>query len=273
MQNLLRQFLKYLATEKNRTPQTVANYNFYLTRFLSWAKITEPKKIDSLLIKNYQLWLARPASTRPLRPQSEASVERGERTDHFGKPLKKSTQNYHLIALRSWLKFLEKNNFQAANFTNVKLNRAEPNICQTLSAAELTEILAVPLKTKAAKNIQLRDKALLEILLATGLKVSALSGLKKEEIDLDTGKIVINSQKYNLSNQGKYYLKLYLARRRDNSPFLFVREDKAKDKKSPANLTPRSIQRIIKNYAKNCGQKIKVTPQIIRQTALNRRFV
>jgi len=256
MNQHLSRFLKYLATEKNRVPQTVANYDFYLSRFLNWANISDPKKIDVTLIKNYHLWLAR-------------------RTDHFGRPLKKSTQNYHLIALRSFLKFLKKNNLAGINFTGVKLNRTSNHLSRSLLPTELEDLLAAPLKTDESKNVQLRDKALLEILFSTGAKVSALSGLKKQDIDLDAGTISAAAEKikHKLSNQGKYYLKLYLNQRRDGSPFIFIREDKAKSNKTTGSLTPRSIQRVIKNYAKNCGIKTKVTPQIIRQTVLRRQFI
>jgi len=255
MNQSISRFLKYLAMEKNRTPQTVANYDFYLGRFLNWAKIKDPKKIDETLIKNYQLWLA-------------------QRTDRFGRPLKKSTQNYHLIALRSFLKFLKKNNLAAVNFGSVKLNHAETHMSRSLTPAELNDLLAAPLKTRESKTVQLRDKAMLEILFSTGAKISVLSGLKMQDIDIDTGTIApaAGKIKHKLSNQGKYYLKLYFGRRRDDSPFIFSREDKAKNIKTVSGLTPRSIQRIIKSYAVKSGIKTKVTPQIIRQTVLRQKI-
>ncbi len=250
MNQLLSQFLKFLGHEIGRSPQTVANYDFYLTRFLAWSKITDPKRIDANLIKNYQLWL-------------------GRQTDRFGQPLKQTTQNYHLIALRTFLKYLKQQKKSLTDFSEVRLSRAVSHTSRALSANELEEMLGAPLKAKD-KTVRLRDKALLEILFSTGLKVAGLSQLKKDDIGLDDGVIILDQakSKYKLSNQGKYYLKQYIALRRDGSPYLFVREDKAKGDKPPLHLTPRSIQRIIKNYANICGIKTKVTPQVIRQTAV-----
>ena len=255
MQTHLQQFLKYLHQDKGRAAQTIANYDFYLSRFLKWAKISDPKKIDAQLLKNYQLHLAR-------------------QTDRFGQPLALSTQNYHLIALRSFLRYLKAQKKSAVNFSDLKLNRVVSHAAPALTPAELNALLAAPLKAKADPTIRLRDKTLLEILFSTGLKVSSLSNLKKNNIDWENGQLIFDATKikYKLTNQGRYYLKQYLAKRRDRSPYLFVREDKAKGLKPPTHLTPRSIQRLIKNYASHGGIETQVTPQIIRQTVLNQRL-
>jgi site-specific recombinase XerD len=252
MKKLTQQFLEYLEVEKGRSLNTIANYDFYLRRFFGFAKVTKPDKITLDLVRRYRLWLNR-------------------QTDAKGKPLKKSTQNYHLIALRSFLKYLARRDVKSLAPEKIELAKMPERQVEFLEGDDLEKLLEAPIKTKEARIIQLRDRAILELLFSTGLRVSEISKLKKEQINLKKDEFTIRGKGDKLrivflSNQAKYWLKQYLDTRRDLSPSLFVRHDKAKGKEEPGNITPRSIQRLIKKYAKVAGITKKVTPHTMRHS-------
>ena len=204
MQKLIRQFLEYLEVERGRSLNTIQNYNFYLERFLNWANISSPAQITSDLIRNYRLWLNRPASTRNRGGRSEASVERGEQTDRTNQSLKKSTQNYHLIALRSFLKYLAKQDIETLSPEKIELAKMPERQVEFLEGDDLERLLEAPLKTSESKIIRLRDKAILELLFSTGLRVSELANLKKEQINL-------NKEEFTIRGKGEKILQiLYL---------------------------------------------------------------
>jgi len=252
MKKLIQQFLEYLEVERGRSINTIQNYDFYLRRFLGFAKIKSPAQITMNLVRRYRLWLNR---------QQDSKEE----------PLKKSTQNYHLIALRSFLKYLAKQDIKSLAPEKIELAKQPERQVEFLEGDDLEKLLEAPLKTKEAKIIQLRDKAILELLFSTGLRVSEAAKLKKEQINLKKDEFTIRGKGDKLrvvflSNQTKHWLKQYLEARRDLSPSLFVRADKAKGKKEPENLTPRSIQRLIKKYAKAAGITKTVTPHTMRHS-------
>lgn len=252
VKKLIQQFLEYLEVERGRSLNTVANYDFYLKRFLGWAKISSPDQISLDVVRRYRLWLNR-------------------KTDKAGKPLKKSTQNYHLIALRSFLKYLAKRDINSLAPEKIELAKIPERQVDFLESDDLERLLEAPLKTKEDKIIQLRDKAILELLFSTGLRVSELSKLKIDQVNLKKDEFTIRGKGDKLrvvflSNQGKYWLRQYLDQRKGMSPSLFVRHDKAKGKQEPAGLTPRSIQRLIQKYAKAAGITKKVTPHTMRHS-------
>jgi site-specific recombinase XerD len=252
MQKLLRQFLEYLEVEKGRSLNTVANYSFYLNRFFEWAKISRPDQINPDVVRQFRLRLNR-------------------QTDNYGRTLKKSTQNYHLIALRSFLKYLAKLDIKSMASEKIELAKMPQRQVDFLEGDDLERLLAAPQKTSETKIIQLRDKAILEMLFSTGLRVSELSKLRKDQINLKKDEFTIRGKGDKLriaflSNQTKYWLNQYLNLRRDLSPFIFVRADKAKGKEEPKNLTPRSIQRLIKKYSLAAGITKDVTPHTMRHS-------
>lgn len=252
MDKLIRQFLEYLEVERGRSLNTVNNYDFYLTRFCRWAKISSPGQITLDKIREYRLWLNR-------------------QSDALGRTLKRSTQNYHLIALRSFLKYLAKRDIKSLAPEKIELAKMPKQQVEFLAGGDMERLLAVPLQTEENKIIQNRDKAILELLFSAGLRVSELAHLKKDQINLKKDEFTVRGQGEKprvvfLSNQTKYWLDRYLKSRRDLSPCLFVRHDKAKGKPEPKNLTPRSIQRLIKKYAKAAGITKKVTPRTLRHS-------
>jgi len=255
-----REFLEYLEIEKGRSLKTVRNYGFYLVRFFAWLGKSSPRPQDitQKKIKEFRLWLNR-------------------QTDLHGSTLKKSTQNYHLIALRSFLKYLAKQDIQTLAPEKIELAKTPEREVDFLEGSDLERILESPLKDGTKEIIKLRDKAILEMLFATGLRVSELANLAREDVNLKKDEFTVTGKGDKtrivfLSNQAKYWLKKYLDERRDVDPALFVGHDRAKKERSKksdkdtSNLTPRSIERIIKHHAKAAGLTKKVTPHTLRHS-------
>lgn len=252
MKKLIQEFLEYLEIERGRSINTIENYHFYLNRFADFAKVKSPAAINLDLIRKYRLWLNREVDSR-------------------GNGLKKSTQNYHLIALRSFLKYLAKRDINSLAPEKIELAKMPERQVDFLEGDDLERLLEAPLETKESKIIQLRDKAILEMLFSTGLRVSELSKLKTDNVNLNKEEFTIRGKGDKLrvaflSNQTKYWLKQYIDARKDMSPYLFVRHDKAKGKEEPKNLTPRSIQRLIKKYTIAAGITKDVTPHTLRHS-------
>lgn len=262
LKNLITDFLEYLEIEKNRSQTTIRNYAFYLNRFLEWSKIDSSQRITLPLVKKYRLFLNRLTD---------------EKT---GEPIKKNTQNYHVIALRSFLKYLAKQDIKTLAPEKIELAKQPERQIDFLEGSDLEKILEAPLlleKNDKTKNkiIHLRDKACLELLFSTGMRVSEIAKLKIEEINLKKDEFSVRGKGSKirvvfLSNQAKYWLQQYLAKRTDMSPFLFIAHDRAstgRDKKDEAKpLTSRSIERLVKKYAKVAGITKKITPHTLRHS-------
>lgn len=259
---LLNDFLVYLEVERNRSERTVKNYDFYLRRFFNWAKGVGPQDITLDMVRKYRVWLNR------------------YRSDS-GRTMKKNTQNYHLIALRAFLKYLSKRDVKTLAPEKIELARMPERSVQFLEEHELERLLEAPLRIdgkiergdgKALPLVQLRDKAILEMLFSTGLRVSELAALKKDKINIKREEFTVRGKGDKprvvfMSNQARYWLKKYLEKRRDMAPFLFVSHDRAgKGRDDDRGLTPRSVQRIVKRYAKQAGITKKITPHTIRHT-------
>lgn len=271
LDNLIKQFLEYLEIEKNRSDKTVRNYNFYLKRFVTWfcpdhstAETTNAKKqnynkqtantspsgITQEKVRQYRLWLNR-------------------FTDEHGRTLKKNTQNYHLIALRAFLKYLAKRDIKTLSAEKIELGKMPERIVDFLEGSDLERLLEAPTKALTPEIIKKRDKAIIETLFSTGLRVSELSNLKKEQVNLKKEEFTVRGKGDKprivfLSNQARFWLKQYLDARQDVSPFLFVSHDRAHE--SEAALTPRSVERLVKKYSKIAGITKKVTPHTMRHS-------
>ncbi len=247
------QFLEYLEVERGRSERTIKNYDFYLRRFQTWSKNPEPEKISDEMVRKYRLWLNRQMHGRD------------------GEALKKSTQNYHLIALRSLLKYLAKRDIQSLAPDKIELSKQTMRTVEFLEADELNRLLAAPSKYGEGL-IGLRDKSVLELLFSTGLRVSELSNLKIEQVNLKRDEFTVRGKGDKprivfLSSTAKDALQEYLGRRRDTSEFMFVSHDRAKGGRTESgSLTPRSIQRIVEYYSKAAGITKRITPHTLRHT-------
>ena len=246
------QFLEYLEIEKNRSPKTIENYNHYLTRFIDFAKVENPKDITEEIIRKYRLWLNRT-------------------TDERGKPLKKVTQNYHIIALRGFLKYLAKRDIKTIPAEKVELGKQEEREVTFLEPSELKRLLQAPEGTSLSS---LRDRAILETLFSTGLRVSELCSLNRDEVDINRGEFAVRGKGSKLrlvflSKPAKAALASYLDKRSDTHEALFIRVPRNErfEKYEDLRLTPRSVQRIIKKYAVAAGVVgKKVTPHSLRHS-------
>jgi site-specific recombinase XerD len=244
-------FLEYLEIEKGRSLLTVRNYDHYLHGFADFAgkkNIDTPDKIDQELIKQYRIWLNR----------SEIG---------------KKTQNYYLIALRSFLKFLSKNDIKTFAAEKVELAKTDEHQITFLEADELEDLIAKPDLTTPQGR---RDKAILNLLFSTGLRVSELCNLKKTDINLERSEFSVKGKGGKirvvfLDQESKVSLQKYLDYRTDKSDFLFVsyghtNEEKIQVQEEDQPITPRSVQRMISKYAAKAGITKQVTPHVLRHS-------
>ncbi|HRH31742.1 MAG TPA: tyrosine-type recombinase/integrase [bacterium] len=248
----LKEFLEYLEIERGRSDKTVRNYHFYLKRFSDWAKDPNPAEINNEMVRKYRLHLNRNVAGR-----EEAQ-------------LKKNTQNYHLIALRAFLKYLAKRDVKSMAAEKIELAKQGSRQVSFLELDELKRFLLAPEKDPTI--VGTRDKAILELLFSTGLRVSEIANLRIDAINLKLEEFTVlgKGSKHRvvfLSDAARRAIKAYQERRRDVSPFLFVRHDRARKFTPGAHpLTPRSIQRIVDRYAREAGITKRVTPHTLRHT-------
>lgn len=251
IKTLKQEFLEYIEIEKGRSVQTVRNYDHYLRRFLEFSKIKNAEDITENAMRNYRLWLNR---------------QIGGNNKATGETLKKKTQNYHLIALRSFLKYLSKRGIKVLSPEYIELAKVGERHIDLISSEELKRLMDAP-KGNDVKS--LRDKAIMELFFSTGLRVSELCSLSRD-IDLRADEFSIRGKGEKirvvfLSDTAKSALKRYLDKRTDVDGALFVKADgKERAEKEELRLTRRSIERIIKGYAIKAGISKKVTPHVIR---------
>ena len=249
----LRPFLEYLEIEKGRSGLTIRNYEFYLQRFVDWANDPAPEKVTTNDIRQYRLHLNR-------------------LDDGRGGTLKKSTQNYHLIALRAFLKFLARNDIKTLPPEKIELARQGSRDVAFLEAGDLERLLDAPAQSDAPKLIQARDRAILELFFSTGMRVSELASLRVDQINLDRDEFTVRGKGDKtrvvfLSPTARAALKEYLGLRDDEAAYLFVRHDRAKAGQSePTPITPRSIERLVHHYSLQIGIPKKVTPHTLRHS-------
>ena len=260
IKELKNQFLEYLEIEKGRSPKTVENYNRYLNNFLSWSKISYPQEINDSLVREYRLFLNR------------CEDKKGDR-------LKKITQNYYIIALRSFLKYLAKREIETLPAERVEIGKTARKEVDFLESDEVERIIEAANGTNLKS---LRDRAMLELLFSAGLRVSELTNLNRDKIDFKKQEFTVRGKGDKLrvvfiSDTAKNALIKYLEKRTDIDPALFIRDiaalkkfSKKKENSDEENvnlrLTPRSVQRIVKSYAIKAGITKDVHPHTLRHS-------
>ena len=242
-------FLEHLEIEKNRSQKTLENYQRYLLHFSAFTKIKNPSEITAELVRQYRMRLNRAQ-------------------DSAGNTLKKNTQAYYLIALRSFLKYLAKRNINSLAAEKIELGKIPERKLEFLDTDELERLLAAP---KGGEISALRDRAILETLFSTGLRVSELCSLNRDNVNIERGEFAVRGKGSKLrvvflSDSAKDALKKYLAERSDIHEALFVGHHGSLKKKESARLTPRSVQRMIKKYAVAAGVIKKVSPHQLRHS-------
>ncbi len=251
--NLKQQFLEYMEIERGRAIRTVENYNHYLTVFFEQTKITSPEAITNEKVREFRLWLNR---------QSNGNNRA------TGETIKKKTQNYYLIALRTFLKFLAKRGIGSLPSDQIELARIEQRHIDVISHEELIRLLDAPNKEQDQER-KWRGKAILELLFSTGLRVSELCSLTRD-LDLKRDEFSIRGKGGKvrvvfISQEAKEAVSEYLKQRKDFAEALFVKVSNEKIKTDGVNgLTRRSIERIVKRYATIAGITKKVTPHVLR---------
>lgn len=266
IEQLKREFLEYVEIEKGNSLKTVGNYDHYLSRFFEFAKISDPKEITDDKIREFRLFLNRQPGVKIKGQQSVT--------------LKKNTQNYHLIAIRSFLKYLMKRDIPSLSPERIELAKIKERSLDLISVTELERLLEAPLnilKNSKNKNSEIkiiRDKAILELFFSTGLRLSELCSLNRD-LDLSKDEFSIRGKGEKirvvfLSESAKKAIREYLKERTDLEEPLFIQYSNSsiskKTTKESNRLTPRSIERIVKYYAIAAGISKKVTPHVIRHS-------
>jgi len=257
LRRLVDDFLEYLVVEKSLSILTVRNYRHYLTRFILWMEENSvplsPSNIDLELTGRFRLYLA-------------------NYLDKNGSPLKKATQTYHIIALRSFLRYMgTRRDLPVLNPDKIDLPKTESRIIEFLNADQLARLLNSP---EISNEIGLRDRVILELFFSTGLRVSELTKLNRDQINLDTQEFSVKGKGNKIrlvfiSDTAAQWLKRYLTVRKDNYRPLFIRysRDRSELKQGEKmRLTPRSVERIVKKYSKKAGLPFDAHPHTLRHS-------
>ncbi len=246
------QFLEYLELEQNRSLKTIQNYSHYLTRLSDFAGELKLKDIDTELIRKWRMWLNR----LPTATSDELS---------------KITQNYHLIALRSFLRFCAKRGWDTLQPDKIELSRTKRPQVTFLTPEELGRLTGQP---DIDKLTGLRDRAILELLFSSGLRVSELVGLDRDHINLRRREFMVRGKGQKdrpvfISDEAAAWIEKYLAMRTDNTKPLFIRYSGTKKVDNTGNfsrLTARSVQRLVARYARLAGITKHVSPHTLRHS-------
>ena len=240
------EFLEYLEIEKNRSLLTVRNYDHYLTRFLDWSQVKSPGEIDAQLVRGFRVYLNR-------------------FEDEKGRKMKRVTQDYYVIAIRGFLKYLNRHDIDTLSSEKIELGKAKEREVEFLEIEEVQRLIAA---VEGDSLESLRDRAILELLFSTGLRVSELTNLNIDSINLKNGEFSVRGKGDKirlvfLSTSAKIALNEYLPRRKDVLPALFISLSKNVE---TSRLTPRSVQRIVKRYAVRAGIVKPITPHTLRHS-------
>lgn len=253
---LFTEFLEYLELERNVSKLTIRNYKHYLERFLGFlgGQVPSPSDITPEKIHEYRLFLSR-------------------FSDSAGISLKRVTQNYHLIALRSFLKFLIKRGIKVISPETIELGKAESHSIKFLERDAVERLLNMP---QISTPEGFRDKAILELLFSTGLRVSELVGLNRDQINLERKEFGIigkgrRARVVFLSDMAAEWLGRYLKNRDDAWKPMFIRYSgktpDADDKTGESRrLSARSVQRSVEKYVKKARLPVKITPHGLRHS-------
>ncbi len=246
-----RQFLEYIEIERGRAVKTIENYDHYLSRYFAQMKIKNVGDISEQNVRDFRLWLNRQSGTG-------------------GESMKRRTQNYYMIALRAFLKFLRKRDITAISPEKIELAKLPERQLDLITSAELERLMRAPReafekeKDPDKARMYLRDSAILELLFSTGLRVSELCSLNSD-IDLTRDELSVRGKGEKvrvvfLSAVAKQTMRDYLKARNDMEEALFV--DGRPNKLH--RIIPRDIQRHLKSYVARAGITNIVTPHTLR---------
>ena len=257
LESSIGEFLEYLQIEKGCSPLTIQRYGHYLRRFRNWVTQnspgTKPDQINLEHIRKYRLYLAH------LRAHDSLLLER-------------ATQSYHIIALRAFLRYLlVQRDIPTLSPDKIELPKQRSRSIAFLNPEQVERLLNSP---KISDNAGLRDRTILETLFSTGLRVSELVGLNRDQVDLERKEFGVKGKGNKvrvvfLSDTAGQWIERYLRARKDNFKPLFIRySGKADNQRNgeKMRLTARSVQRIVSKHAKRSGLPIEVTPHTLRHS-------
>lgn len=249
----IRDYVEHIEVERGRSSKTAANYDHYLERLVEFTGDIEVETLSSELIRKYRLWLNR-------------------YVNEMGENLSTMTQNYHLIALRGFLAYLAKRDIPSLSPEKIELPKVARKQVTFLSPEEITRLIAaVPTDTSA---VHLRDRAIVELLFSSGLRVSELVGLNRDSINTKRREFVVRGKGQKdrpifISVVAAEHIETYLSVRTDTLPALFLNYSRNNSTDSSGNyrrLSARSIQRIVSRYARLAGIVKHVTPHTMRHS-------
>lgn len=252
LSDLIIDFIEHVEVERGRSQKTAENYHLYLQRLIEFAGDIEVHKVNAELVRKWRLWLN--------RYQNDA-----------GDNLSPLTQSYHLIALRSFLGYCSKRDIETLTPEKVELPKTKRKQVSFLSQEE-TERIMVAIEDRTPQD--LRDKAILELLFSSGLRVSELCNLDRDHINLKRGEFMVRGKGQKdrpvfISPEASECLAAYIETRSDSAKPLFIRYSGFKTGDKDGNsfrLTPRSVQRIVSHYAKLAGITKRVSPHTLRHS-------
>ncbi len=256
LSKLITDFLDHCEVGKNQSPRTLMNYYHYLDRFLKWAGDINVSTISLDMIQKYRLHLNR-------------------LTDAKSRTLEIKTQNYHIIALRAFLKYLAKNDIESLSAEKIELSKIPARTVEYLTREELERMFQEP----DTENIRgLRDIAIMETLYSTGLRVSELASLNRAQVDLQRREFMVRGKGRKprivfLSEKAASIIQSYLAQRTDNFEPVFLSHSRGKrgtiqeiTLSEKHRLTTVSIENLVRKYARQAGIIKKVTPHVLRHS-------
>ncbi len=258
LSDLKNDFLQYLEIEKGRSALTVRNYDHYLTRFLEFVKTDSPSDVTETMMREYRVYLNRLLARKVKKGQAAETLD-------------KKTQNYHLIALRAFLKYARKRGVKSYDPERIELAKTTQRELDLVTDKELQALFAVPNVTTVAG---LRDRSILELLFSTGLRVSELCSLDRDT-DFSLGEISVRGKGGKVrvvfvSEDARVAVKNYLQMRTDIDEAMFIDHSRRAlsrmKKEESVRLTPRSVERVINAYAEKAGIAKKCTPHVLRHS-------
>lgn len=252
--SLIDQFLEHLEIEKNCSKLTIRDYKHYLEIFYNWFSPTGKsiENLDLTTIRKYRIYLA-------------------NRADDKGLTLKKVTQNYYIIALRSFLRFLIKNDYKTLEPSKIDLPKTESRSLKFLEREQVERLVT---SVDTSKEEGIRDRAILELLFSTGLRVSELVKLNHDQINLERREFGVigkggKARIVFVSERAVQWIQMYLQERKDGFKPLFIRysgkvsEEEGGEK---MRLTVRSIERIVKKYVQVARIPVDATVHTLRHS-------
>lgn len=259
LQACIDEYLEYLTIERQVSPFTIRNYRFYLLKFATWLNKFYPESdltdVTSRMLKTYRVYLAQ---TKDAKGQYLAPV----------------TQGYYVIALRSMLRYLIRQDYEVVSPERLELPKGKEHSIKFL---DYSHIEAMILKTDVSTIQGLRDRVMMETLFSTGLRVSELVSLNKTTINLESKEfgVVGKGKKIRvvfLSERAAKWIERYLRERDDHYHPVFIRHSGAKpqidDPKAgeKLRLSTRSVQRIIGKYGRLAHLPYSITPHVFRHS-------